>query len=162
MPFGEKPLSLQQINDKLIRKDMLKHRLTLHNDIEEIPLLAEFVDTICEEARVDASLAMSLNLAIEEAVTNSMLYAYPEGTGGMVEVDGGSDDSMLTFVISDSGIPFDPTRQEKADVTLGVEERPIGGLGIFLVNEIMDEVAYERLSTPEGGKNVLTLRKHLN
>ena len=54
---------------------MLKHHLTLHNDIEEIPLLADFVDEVCEEAGTDVSLAMSINLALEEAVTNSISTA---------------------------------------------------------------------------------------
>ncbi|MBP5712599.1 MAG: ATP-binding protein, partial [Prevotella sp.] len=63
----------------------------------------------------------------------------------------------LKFVISDHGTPFDPTEKEDADVTLSVEERPIGGLGIFLVRQIMDSVNYERLK----GMNVLTLRKFL-
>jgi anti-sigma regulatory factor (Ser/Thr protein kinase) len=136
---------------------MLKHHLTLHNNIEEIPQLADFVDVVCEEAGTDASLAMSINLALEEAVTNSMLYGYPEGTAGLVEIEGGDDGSMLTFIVSDSGVPFDPTQQAEADVTLGVEDRPIGGLGIFLVREIMDEVRYER----QGDRNVLTLSKQL-
>jgi len=115
------------------------------------------VDVVCEEAGTDASLAMSINLALEEAVTNSMLYGYPEGTAGLVEIEGGDDGSMLTFIVSDSGVPFDPTQQAEADVTLGVEDRPIGGLGIFLVREIMDEVRYER----QGDRNVLTLSKQL-
>ena len=136
---------------------MLKHRLTLHNDIEEIPLLADFVDMVCEDVGADASLAMSLNLALEEAVTNSMLYAYPQGTTGLVDIEGGNQGSTLTFIVSDSGVAFDPTQQAEADVTLGVEERPIGGLGIFLVREIMDEVRYER----QGERNVLTLSKQL-
>ena len=136
---------------------MPKHHISLHNDIEEIPLLAEFVDQVCADGGVDASMVMSLNLAIEEAVTNVMVYAYPEGTTGMVDVEAETDGGMLTFVISDGGKAFDPTRQERADITLGVEERPIGGLGIFLVREIMDEVAYER----SDNRNVLTLRKIL-
>ena len=66
--------------------------------------------------------------------------------------------SGLKIVITDSGIPFDPTEQEKADISLSAEERQIGGLGILLVNEIMDTVSYER----KDGKNVLTLTKQLN
>jgi anti-sigma regulatory factor (Ser/Thr protein kinase) len=60
-------------------------------------------------------------------------------------------------VISDSGIPFDPTTKEDADITLGVEERPIGGLGIFLVRQLMDTILYEY----KDKKNILTLRKQL-
>ena len=63
----------------------------------------------------------------------------------------------LNFVITDSGTPFDPTSVEDADVTLGVEDRPVGGLGIFLVRQIMDTVNYERVD----GHNILTLSKKI-
>ena len=136
---------------------MQTHQLVLGNRVEEIPCLAEFVETICESAGVSHSLMMNLDLALEEAVTNVMLYAYPEGTAGQVEVESMSEDGLLTFQIRDAGAPFDPTQQADADVTLGVQERPIGGLGIFLVRQIMDEVRYER----KNDKNVLTLVKRI-
>jgi anti-sigma regulatory factor (Ser/Thr protein kinase) len=100
---------------------------------------------------------MSLNLAMEEAVVNVMDYAYPEGQQGNVEIEAMTDGEWLTFVISDSGVPFDPTTKEDADTTLSAEERPIGGLGIFLVRQLMDVIQYQR----DGDKNVLTLRKKL-
>lgn len=136
---------------------MQTHQLVLGNRVEEIPCLAEFVETICESAGVSHSLMMNLDLVLEEAVTNVMLYAYPEGTAGQVEVECMSEDGLLTFQIRDAGAPFDPTQQADADVTLGVQERPIGGLGIFLVRQIMDEVRYER----KNDKNVLTLVKRI-
>ena len=98
---------------------------------------------------------MSLNLALEEAVVNVMNYAYPKGTVGTVTIDAEASDERLKFVITDTGQPFDPTAQADADVTLSIEERPIGGLGIFLVRQIMDTVAYQRLN----GVNQLTLLK---
>jgi sigma-B regulation protein RsbU (phosphoserine phosphatase) len=63
----------------------------------------------------------------------------------------------LKFTIVDSGSPFDPTAQEEADTSLSVEDRPIGGLGIHLVRQLMDSINYERTE----GKNILTLRKKL-
>lgn len=74
-----------------------------------------------------------------------------------VNIEAQINEKRLKFVISDHGTPFDPTEKEDADVTLSVEERPIGGLGIYLVRQIMDSVNYERLD----GMNVLTLRKFL-
>lgn len=134
-----------------------KHSLTLPNDIETIPQLNEFIDTVAEEIGLDMSLTMSLNLAIEEAVVNVMEYAYPEGEQGNVDIEVIADDKWLTFIISDNGIPFDPTTQEDADTTLSAEERPIGGLGIFLVRQLMDSINYQR----ENGKNILTLSKKM-
>ena len=86
----------------------MKH-LTLPNDIETIPQLGEFIDVFCEEQGIDIDLCLSLNLAIEEAVVNVMSYAYPEGTVGYVDIQADADQQFITFVISDSGIPFDPT-----------------------------------------------------
>lgn len=134
-------------------------QLILHNDIQQIELLHEYVDSIAGITGVDESMAMSLNLALEEAVTNVILYAYPEGTEGIVRIDAHYDEAVLVFVITDSGIAFDPTQKEEADITLGIEERPIGGLGIFLVRKLMDTVVYERTAD---GYNVLTLTKRLN
>jgi sigma-B regulation protein RsbU (phosphoserine phosphatase) len=135
----------------------IKRSLILPNDIETIPQLNEFIDSVAEEMSLDMSLTMSLNLAMEEAVVNVMDYAYPEGQQGNVEIEAMTDGEWLTFVISDSGVPFDPTTKEDADTTLPAEERPIGGLGIFLVRQLMDVIQYQR----DGNKNVLTLRKKL-
>ena len=134
---------------------MITRKLVLPNDIATIPQLNEFINTVAEEVGLDMSLTMSLNLALEEAVVNVMDYAYPEGQRGDVDIEVTADQQWLTFVISDTGIAFDPTAKEDVDTTLSAEERPIGGLGIFLVRQLMDVIDYKR----EGNKNVLTLRK---
>ena len=69
-----------------------------------------------------------------------------------------ADSNRLKIIITDQGKPFDPTQKEKADVSLTAEERPIGGLGLLLVRELMDSINYER----EGNSNVLTLRINYN
>ncbi|MBQ7511603.1 MAG: ATP-binding protein [Prevotella sp.] len=134
----------------------LRRGIALPNNVETIPQLNAFIDGVAEEIGLDMSLTMSLNLAIEEAVVNVMNYAYPQGKQGDVNIEAIADDERLTFVISDSGAAFDPTAKEEADTTLSVEERPIGGLGIYLVRQLMDTINYERVD----GKNVLTLIKN--
>ena len=135
----------------------LQRSLTLPNDINTIPQLNEFIDTVCEELEIDMALAMSLNLAMEEAVVNVMDYAYPEGTEGEVDIEAIADETQLHFTISDSGNPFDPTAKEEVDTTLSAEERPIGGLGIHLIRQLMDNISYER----KDGKNILRLSKNI-
>ena len=132
-----------------------ERHLILHNDIQQIPQLAEFVEAISEEKNLDKSLAMSLNLALEEAVTNVIMYAYPPESDGLVDIEAILRKKDIQFIITDSGSEFDPTAAPEADINLGVEERPIGGLGIFLVRNIMDSVRYER----KDGKNVLSMDK---
>ncbi len=137
---------------------IIERRLTLPNDIETIPQLSEFIDTIADEAGLDISFSMSLNLALEEAVVNVMTYAYPEGTIGYVNIDIKADGKQFTCTLSDTGVPFDPTQNPEADTTLSAEDRPIGGLGIHLIRQIMDDVSYQYTDKC----NVLTLTKYLN
>lgn len=133
----------------------MRSQLVLDNDIQQIPLLTEFIEQIAEQANLDMALTMSLNLALEEAVSNVMMYAYPAGTKGQVEIEAEFNDGTFVFTMSDSGVPFDPTAKQDADITLSVEDRPIGGLGIFLVKNIMDTVSYKW----SDGKNILTMTK---
>ena len=129
--------------------------LTLLNDISDIPRLHEFMQGITDETGMGHPLSMSLNLALEEAVSNVMLYAYPAGTEGQVDIDAHIREDCFEFVISDSGTPFDPTETAAPDLELDVAQRPVGGLGIYLVKRIMDSVSYRY----ENGKNILTMIK---
>ncbi len=135
----------------------MKKRLILHNDVREIPELTTLLDALAESGMLIPGVLMSLNLALEEAVTNVMMYAYPAGEKGLVDIEAELKDGKLTFRITDSGIPFDPTTVPDADISLDAEKRPVGGLGIFLVRRIMDIVSYER----RDGKNILTMQKYL-
>jgi sigma-B regulation protein RsbU (phosphoserine phosphatase) len=134
-----------------------ERHLVLHNDIRQIPQLADFVEAIAQEKQLSQSLAMGINLALEEAVSNVIMYAYPKETDGMVDVDAIIRKDSLEFIISDSGVPFDPTAAHEVDINAPVEDRPIGGLGIHLVRQLMDTVSYER----KENKNYLKMKKHL-
>lgn len=137
------------------RQEDVRSSLTLPNDVQEVPRLAEFVDAACEVAGFDLSTTMQMNLAIEEAVVNVMDYAYPPGTKGEVCIETKVGKEGLVVTISDSGIPFDPTTCGEVDTTLSAEERHIGGLGIMLMRRYMDSTEYRR----EGNRNILTLTK---
>ena len=146
---------IQYMNDK--NPDTFERHLILHNDIRQIPQLAGFIETIAQDARLDKSLAMSLNLALEEAVTNVIMYAYPKGSDGLVDIEAVIRKDSIDFMVIDSGKPFDPTAVPDAKVDTALEDRPIGGLGIFLVRNIMDTVKYER----KEGKNLLSMTKRI-
>jgi len=135
----------------------IRHSITLPNDINTVPQLNDFIDGFSLEAGLDMSMTMSLNLALEEAVVNVMTYAYAPDTQGELILEAVADKGVVTFILTDTGVPFDPTAKEDADTTLGIEDRPIGGLGIFLVRQLMDTVDYQRVD----GQNVLTLTKKL-
>jgi sigma-B regulation protein RsbU (phosphoserine phosphatase) len=157
--FKKKAVFLQQQFEKRHMEDVrLSRNLTLPNDINTIPQLNEYIDSVCEDMGLDMATSMSLNLALEEAVVNVMNYAYPEGTKGTVNIETIADNTQITFIISDSGKFFDPTAKEEVDTTLSAEERPIGGLGIHLIRQIMNHVVYER----KDDKNILKLTKNIS
>lgn len=131
--------------------------ITMINDVADVEKLAPFIDELSEELSLDPVIVFNLNLAVEEAVSNVMMYAY-DAPGNTFTLSASCEDGMLTFVIIDSGKPFDPTTEIKeVDTTLSLEERPIGGLGMFLIKNIMDEVSYKR----DGNHNILTLSKKI-
>lgn len=140
------------------RETKFYRKITLHNNIRETPKIADFMDDIVGETGIDMGLASSLNLALEEAVVNVMNYAYPNDKVGNIAIEAYANEKRIKFVITDNGIPFDPTSTVEPDITAELEDRAIGGLGIFLVTHLMDSVDYERAN----GENILVLRKMLN
>lgn len=131
--------------------------ITFNNDITEISRLAGFIDEVAEKFSLPMDMVFSLNLVLEEAVTNVIMYAYPKEEHEFIYLSADIQDGSLVFVLTDSGKEFDPTLMPDADITLSAEDRQIGGLGIFLIRQIMNEVKYERIDN----KNVLTLEKKL-
>lgn len=132
-------------------------KLILQNEVAEISKLAIFIEELGEEFGLSPELVFNLNLVLEEAVSNVILYAYPKEEHQTISLIARKKDNQLIFVLTDSGKEFDPTQAPDADITLSAEDRPIGGLGIFLIRQIMNTVEYQRIE----GKNVLTLGKEL-
>lgn len=132
--------------------------IVLSCDTRETARLTEFVTTACTVAGLSDTDTMHMNLAVEEAVVNVMTHAYPSTDEGSVAIAVSTDDKWLTFTISDSGKPFDPTTYPEPDITLPTEERPVGGLGIHLMRCHTDALHYER----RDGRNILSLRKKIN
>lgn len=131
--------------------------LMMRNDIADIALLTDYVEKLSKEFQLPMDAGFKLNLALEEAVSNVMKYAYPEGEEHEITLTVKIDAGKMIFELSDTGKPFDPTMTEAPDVTLSAEERSIGGLGIFLVKNIMQSVEYHR----EGDKNILIMKYEL-
>ena len=140
------------------KQHLLDEELTLNNDLKEVATLNAFMDDVMARLKIDTPLASKLRLAVEEAVVNVMKYAYPAGTAGTVNIRVRSNGSWLKFILTDAGVPFDPTQKPVPDITLPAEQRPVGGLGILLIRKAMDTVRYEYTD----GKNILTLIKKIN
>ena len=136
----------------------MNKEIEIKNEVEELDKLAAFVEEVASELGLGPELEMNLNLALEEVVSNVILYAYPNKEEGKVTIAAKGDVKSLVFTITDKGKEFDPTKVEEADITLSAEDRQIGGLGIYIVKNIMNEVTYQRLE----GHNVLTLKKTID
>ena len=100
---------------------------------------------------------MILRLACEEVVMNIASYAYPDDEEGFIEVEIDKKDDRIVIIFKDGGVPFNPKDHEMPDTKLPLEQRRIGGLGIFLVISKMDDVRYAYVDN----KNVLTIEKKL-
>lgn len=135
----------------------MEKTLVLQNEIPEISKLTLFIDELGEELGLSPELVFNLNLVLEEAVSNIILYAYPKGEHENISLTAKKTENQLLFVLTDTGKEFDPTQMPDADVNLAAEDRQIGGLGIFLIRQIMNQVEYQRID----GRNVLTLGKDL-
>ena len=123
---------------------------------ENLNEILSFIDGILEENDCSMKIQMQIDVAVEEIFVNIANYAYGEETGEAV-IQAGTDDEGFYVTFIDSGIPYNPLEKEDPDTTLGADERPIGGLGIYMVKKSMDKVEYEY----KDGRNIFTIRKKL-
>ena len=124
--------------------------------LEGMDVILAFVSYLLDINGCSTRTRTQLRIAIEELYVNVTLYAYPDGNG-WAEIRGSIEDGVATFTLIDSGRPFDPLAKEDPDTMLSGEDREIGGLGIFMVKNTMDEMTYEY----RDGCNRLVMRKRL-
>lgn len=128
---------------------------SIKNQVEEIARLAEEIEVLVEAWELPMRLSMNINLVLEEALSNIIFYAFEDTSEHTIDIFMALEQSQLEIRITDDGKAFDPTAVQQPDINLPAEERPIGGLGIFLISKIMDVVEYCR----DGDRNRLRLTK---
>ena len=126
----------------------------LANDLSEVPRLAARVDEFCRGWNIPGRIAGRFNVALEEAVTNAISYAFPDGGRHEIAVQIEYRGGALRASVSDDGQPFDPLSQPAPDIRAAVADRKVGGLGIHLLRSLMQSVEYRRTN----GRNVLTFQ----
>lgn len=137
--------------------------LTINNSLSEMAALEPFTVQMGREFQLDQTLVFQLQLALDEAVSNIVNYAYGEATGMPVTITAdvaAADDGFreLKLCLLDHGFAFNPLADApEVDTTSDAEKRQIGGLGIFLIRQMMDKLEYERV----GEQNVLTMIKKI-
>lgn len=125
---------------------------------ENLDAVLDYVNEALERMDCPMKKQIQIDMAVEELFVNIAHYAY-EGREGDAEVWAGpdTDSGVLRITFSDRGIPFDPLARQDPDISLSVEEREIGGLGIFMAKKVMDTMEYRY----ENGQNILTMTKKI-
>lgn len=133
-------------------------RITLPATTENIEPATDFLNEVLENAGCPPRAQMQLDIALDELMSNVAQYAYTPETGEItVSVEIKEDPKRAVVILTDAGTPYDPLQREDPDITLSATERRIGGLGIFIVKQSMDELSYEY----KNKKNVVTIVKKI-
>jgi len=128
--------------------------LQIEAKVDNLQLVLGFLEEYLEGMNCPMGTIMQLQVALEELFTNICFYAY-EPLSGDVLLLLDNHDSLLKIYLADRGIPFDPTAKQDPDITLNAAQRPVGGLGIYMVKQIVDKMEYLRIAD----KNILCLTK---
>ena len=129
-------------------------RLTLKNDLSELSRIAEAIDVHGKTRGWPPKWIMNLNISLDELITNIVSYGYGDTEEHEIHVTLTDRNGSLVTVLEDDSTAFDPfTSAPEPDLDASVEERRIGGLGVYFVKTLMDEAVYERL----GNRNRITL-----
>ncbi len=136
----------------------MKKELTVKASRGNYTAVEQFITEALEEAEASPKEAARISIAVDEVFTNIVSYAYGRNDDGEVTVSVDAESNRIVLVFTDSGIPFNPLQKSDPDITLPAESRSIGGLGIYVVKNTMDDVSYEY----KNGKNILTIVKNIN
>jgi len=137
-----------------MRKNM---SLLLKNDMSELGKLAQALEEYCAANEIHKDILFKLNLALDEVVTNIVSYAYLDGLEHQIQVEFGVAGKTLLVTVIDDGIAFNPLVAPSYEFNKSLENREIGGLGIYFVNQVMDVIKYQRLEE----RNVLSMQKSI-
>lgn len=134
------------------------NELEIDADINKLPEVNAFIGRFLTAAGCSIKKEMEVELAVEEVFANIASYAYKGKEGkAYFKVMLSEDPSVISICIVDDGIPYDPLARENPDITLPADKREVGGLGVFLTKQVVDEIEYER----KDGQNILTMKKIL-
>jgi anti-sigma regulatory factor (Ser/Thr protein kinase) len=136
---------------------VIERRTAVRSDAANLPALMIFLQDFWRSAELPPALAPTFELALEEVFLNVVQHGSPAGTEPQIDVALAVAGADLVMTVEDNGPPFDPLSLPAPDVTAGLAERPVGGLGVFLVRQMMDDVTYHRVDS----RNQLRMLKHV-
>jgi serine/threonine-protein kinase RsbW len=127
----------------------------IKNNLAELETLTEEIFNYYLQSGVDEGACYEIRLALEEAVSNTIKYGYEDQQVQTIYVRAGFEDNRILLEIEDDANAFNPLEAATPDLSLPIEKRPIGRLGIYLMRTVMDEIDYKRVGT----KNILRMMK---
>ena len=131
--------------------------IILKNDFAEIKILTDGINYFAKKTHLGNETTLDLCLVLDEIITNIISYGFDDESEHKIIVNLNVNNKVLSVKIEDDGIPFNPLEFPAPDTTKPLEEREVGGLGVFFVKKLMDKIEYER----KENKNILTVSKSL-
>jgi anti-sigma regulatory factor (Ser/Thr protein kinase) len=135
-----------------------RSKLRIQSDVKNLAEIRRYVRTSAESLQVDEDVINEVVLAVDEAAANIILRGY-QGQPGFIEIAVERQGDSLVIHLVDQAPVFDPTQVPPPDLTLPLEERPVGKLGVFLINQFMDDVIYS--TPPEGGNHLILVKNYI-
>ena len=132
-------------------------RIELANKLSELPNVMGMLEKFSASEGLEKTVRQAAELSLDELLTNTISYGYSDSEQHEIQIDIGVHDNALKIVVQDDGVAFNPFDQEAPNLNMHIDERDLGGVGIHLVKEFMDDCAYQRV----GQRNVVTLLKAL-
>ena len=133
-------------------------KINITNELSEIDRVNELFNDFAERCDIPMPVSLKVNMVFDELLANVISYAFSDEGAHNIDISISFDKGQLAISITDDGVPFNPFTREDPDTSLSLEDRDIGGLGIHLVKNAMDETLYQR----RNNKNTVTLIKNLN
>src|SRR5712671_3448147 len=124
---------------------MTERRTSVPSEPAQLPVLAQFLQEFWSAAALPPAQSLPFEIALEEVFMNVVTHGTPAGRQGRVEICLALADDNLTLAVEDDGPPFDPLLLPTPDINAGLEERQVGGLGVYFVRQLMDAVSYRRV-----------------
>lgn len=127
--------------------------IKITNEIDQLELVEEKIDLFSSTINLPEEVRQKVSIALDELLNNVITHGYLDDEQHFIVIKMDLQDSKFIIIIIDDGQAFDPTKKDSPDTTSGIEEREIGGLGIHMVRNLMDEFTYDRIDS----KNIVTL-----
>lgn len=137
---------------------MNERRTSVPSEAAQLTVLANFLHEFWSAAALPPAQSLPFEIALEEIFMNVVTHGTPAGCQNRVEICLALSENNLTLAVEDEGPPFDPLSLQAPDIRASLEDRQVGGLGVYFVRQLMDKVSYARV----GARNQLRMSKHVS